>query len=293
MGEHSHTELLNRWATWMRAQAWSEKTIRERTLMIERFAHRSRVAPEALTEDHVLELLGRPDIAAGTKATYHAHLSAWFRYLRTAGVRDDDPLATIRRPRARRRTVKVLNSDHVRHLLQSGIRTRTRAMVLLAGYQGFRAHEIAKMHGRQVDVIGSELEVVGKGGEHDILPLHPLVAELALTFPRDDWWFPRYGENHAGAEHILANSVVGTVGTAMKRAGIDAGCHALRHWFGSELLRQGVDLRVIQQLMRHASLATTQQYLHVDATQRRAGLLTLPDLTTPAAPDAVARPLAA
>ncbi len=277
------TPLLEHWIRWMRAQAWSEQTIGDRVSMIARFARQAEVPPEELTGDDVLSFLGRTDMAPGTKATYHANLNSWFRWLNRAGIRDDNPMEDIKRPKARRRDVKVLASAHVRHLLDSGIRTRTRAMVLLGAYQGFRAGEIAAMHGSQIDLLAGELEVTGKGGTYSVLPLHPLIADLAKRMPRNDWWFPQYGKNRAGEAggHILANSVVGTVGTAMKRAGIPGGCHALRHWFASELLRQGTDLRVIQQLMRHASLATTQQYLHVDGEQRRLGLLSLPDLTLP------------
>lgn len=279
----THTTLPDRWATWMTAQSWSPDTVRSRLETLTQAARHANVEPDDLDHEHLVNFLARPGLSPSSRATYHAQLAAWFRWLATAGIRDDNPLDGLRRPKARRREVKALHSAHIRHLLASGIRARTRAMVLLGAYAGFRAADIANMHGSQVDMVAGELEVTGKGGVHAVLPLHPLIAEAAADYPHDDWWFPQHIANHKSASSgpILPNSVTGTIGTAMKRAGIRGSCHSLRRWFASELLRQGNDLRVIQQLMRHSSLATTEQYLLVDSDRRRSSLLTLPDLTAP------------
>lgn len=62
---------------------------------------------------------------------------------------------------------------------------------------------------------------------------------------------------------------------SLQRAGVVATPHQLRHYYGTSLARNGVNLRVVQQLMRHESLATTQIYVQVDAEQMRAGVATL------------------
>ena len=272
--------LVQRWATWMRGESYSDTTIKDRTELIARAALRQQRAPEHLTVDDVLEFLAGCVIARSSRYTYHESLHAWFRWLIAVGVRDDDPMLDLRTPKAGRRVPKFISTAHVVHLLQSGIRTRTRAMCLLMGYQGLRVSEVAKFRGDDIDHISKELRVIGKGDAEWVLPLHPLIAEISERYGRG-WWFPQYVPNRLGDSngHILSGSVTTTVGGAMKRAGIPGTAHSLRHWHATEMLREGVDIRVIQQLMRHESISTTQLYTHVDDTQRRAGLLLLPDVT--------------
>jgi integrase/recombinase XerD len=264
------------WSMWMQAQSWSERTIRERVGLVRRVA-RGR-DPVALTTDEIVNFLGSAQVAASSRRTYDASLRAWFRWCVASGRRDSDPMANLPRPRDRRREVVGLRDGHVRALLSSRMHQRTRTMILLAAFQGLRVHEIARVRGSDVDVISQTLAVDGKGGVRSILPLHPVIAAQSQDYG-PGWWFTQHVPNRAsrGGGHILGNSVSRIVGDAMARAGIPGTAHSLRHYFASELLRQGADIRVIQQLMRHATLASTERYLHVDDDQRRSALLRLPD----------------
>ena len=280
-GGMNKSDPVERWATWMRAQSWSQRTISDRLALVRKVASSSHVDPISITHDHVLAYLSRPEITGASRQTYYNSLRAWFRWANSQGLCADE-MADMPKPRAGRQQRRHLTTAHVEALLASRMRARTRTMILLAAYQGLRAFEIAKIRGTDVDLISGELEVVGKGDTHAILPLHPLVAAEARQYGQD-WWFPQWKPNHqseAGG-HILGASVTSIVSVAMKRAGIPGSCHSLRHWHATELLRSGVDSRVTQQLMRHASLATTQQYMHVDDTQRREALERLPDVTRP------------
>jgi site-specific recombinase XerD len=148
-------------------------------------------------------------------------------------------------------------------------------MCLLAAYQGLRVHEIAKMHGRDVDLGGALLRVSGKGGVVAELPLHSEVERAALTMPRSSWWF---SSTFAPDRPIQGRTVTTHISTAMRRAGVAGVPHSLRHWHATALLRGGTDIRTVQTLMRHASLATTQVYLEVTDEDRRAAVLRLPVL---------------
>ncbi|WP_293785153.1 site-specific integrase [uncultured Aeromicrobium sp.] len=281
------TEPIDRWAAWMRAQSWSETTIAERVRLTSRLAATNGVAPEQLDEHHVLAALGAPTISPGTRATYYANLLAWFRWLQDVGAREDNPMDHLRRPRARRRALQVPTTEHVRRLFAARIHRRTRWMITLAAYQGLRVSEIARFHDDHVDLLGESLEVLGKGGVFAVLPLHELVAEIVEERRRlglYGWWFPQWTANRQSAAGgpILGASVTSIVSAAMKRNGVPGTCHSLRHWYATQLLREGVDIRVIQELMRHASLATTEQYLHVGDSDRRAAIRLLPNVTRPA-----------
>lgn len=264
----------------MRAQAWSEATIRKRRELIDRAARVSGKDPAALDVDDVAALLATPGLAAASRRAYWLWLHSWFGWLVCDGYRLDDPTVQIPKPSAPRRAKRRLMSAHVEQLLATRMRTRTRTMILLAAYQGLRVHEVAKFRGVDVDPIAGVLEVEGKGGVLEYLPVHPLVAAEAARYG-SGWWFPS-DKNPSG--HVLAESVTDVVGSAMKRAGVPGTAHSLRHWYATELLEQGADLRTIQRLLRHASLATTEIYLHTGADRDHAAILRLPDLTVDVGP---------
>jgi integrase/recombinase XerD len=145
-------------------------------------------------------------------------------------------------------------------------------MILLAAYEGLRVHEMAKIRGEDVDLAAGTLRVVGKGGVDAVLPLHPLVAAEADWHPNRGYWFP----SKTPGPHIQRSSVSGIIGDVMTRAGVPGSPHALRHYFGTEVLKaSGGQLLVAQQLLRHASVATTQIYAEVDDTDRRAAVLAM------------------
>lgn len=139
-------------------------------------------------------------------------------------------------------------------------------MILLALLAGLRVHEIAKIRGEDFDLMAGLLWVRGKVRKLKSVPLHPRLVELASEMPAEGWWFPMRG---APSEHVHAKSVSDVVGRTMRRAGVNGTPHALRHWFGSTLLDEDVDIRVVQELMRHKSIASTQVYTAVPTGRRR------------------------
>lgn len=265
---------------WMRAQSWSERTIGDRIDLVLRVAHNAGRPPEQLDVDDVLAFLSTSSFQPSTRQTYHVNLEAWFRWMEVMGVRDDNPMRRLAIPKAKRRAPRTISTTHVARLLSTRMHRRTRTMCLLAAYQGLRVSEVAKFRGADIDPVARELRVVGKGNVDAVLPLHPLIEAEAEAYG-SGWWFPQWKANRTGEAggHVLGRSVSTIVANAMRRAGIPGSAHSLRHWYATELLRAGVDCRIVMELMRHASLATTQRYLHVDDTQRRAGLLLLPDAT--------------
>lgn len=266
--------LMTRWTQAMKARSWSKNTISERRGLVERVAREHHCHIIEINREHVIEFLAGDTFGQSSRRAYWVWLKGWFDWLQAEGLLDSDPLRGVPKPDAGRRALRLISTRHLEVLLTTRMRAETRTKILLGAYQGLRASEIAKVRGTDVDLIGGTLTVIGKGDVHDYLPLHPIVAREAERYDDRGWWF-------AGSDqgHTFAESVTDVVGDAMKRARVPGTCHSLRHWYGTELLRQGVDIRTIQQLMRHATLATTERYLHVDADQRRAGVLLLPDTT--------------
>jgi len=264
-----HAALVQ-WQMWQHGQALSPNTVNARTSRVRIFADTLGVDPITATSDDVARYLATLS-GRSTKATYFGHLRAWFRWLVRVGRRADDPTVNMKAPREPRRLPHPVSDDQLKRLLHTRMHKRTRMMILLAAFQGLRVHEIAKMRGEDVDLEAMTLTVEGKGGRVDVLPLSTRVASLAVEFPRRGWWFTTYVGNSAGATGgpILSRSVTDIVKDAMERAGVPGSAHWLRHWYGTKLVDSGVNMRVVQRLMRHSSLQTTQIYTLVNRVRER------------------------
>ena len=169
-------------------------------------------------------------------------------------------------PRYPDRMPRPVSDDGLLRLLLIRMHHRTRIMILLASLAGLRVHEIAKVRGGDIDITAQTIYVEGKGGNRSIIPLHPLLVEAAHTMPKRGWWFP--GNSRRPGQHIHSKGVSDIIGNAMRRADVAGTPHKLRHWFGTTLLDEGVDVRTIQTLLRHKSLATTQIYTKVPDGRR-------------------------
>lgn len=271
--------MLNLWRTWQFAQSLSARTVNERTDTVRRMSEWCGVAPELAQVEHVVTWLAEGgDWAPNTRWTYYTALSAWFLWLQKTGRRVDNPMVMIDSPKRSKGVPHPVSNRDVQRLLVVPARRRTRAMLLLAEFQGYRVHEIAKTSGDHFNLIERTVTVTGKGGFTATLPLHDRVVELAYQMPRRGFWFPGADRGHQRRE-----SVSQTIKAAMVRAGVPGSAHSLRHWFGTSLLEAGADLRVVQTLLRHQNLATTEIYTRVSHARCAAGIELLdPFRTEPA-----------
>jgi integrase/recombinase XerD len=250
----------------------SPRTITERARVVRLLAQRRNVDAVTATWRDVAAFLLDPSFSASTVITYHAALRSWFAFLVDAEIRPDNPTAQIGRPPTPRRVPHPITTEELGLLLRKVNRRRTRAMVLLAAYEGLRVSEIARVRGEHFR--GGRLEVIGKGGHAASLPVHALVNDLADTFPQIGCWFPSYLNP---SKPITGNNVSRIVSELMDRAGVPGSAHSLRHWYGTEVLTSaGGNIRTAQQLLRHASPATTAIYTLISNDQLRAAVDALP-----------------
>lgn len=265
----------------MHAQGLSERTITGRVQIVLRVAEHATIQPDVLTTSQIVGFMAQSKVSQSTRASYFSTLHAWFVWLIKEGDRDDDPMLRVPKPRVPRRRARPVESAHLERLLESRMHRRTKTMILLAAYQGLRVHEIAKIRSEDVDILGGRLFVKGKGGVDEWLPLHPLIAEEAQGYGKHGYWFPSYHGNVDGDGPVLPRSVSTIIGNAMARAGIPGTAHQLRHWYGTQLVRNGADSRTAQELLRHASLATTQIYVQVAQADRISAIAHLPRFDGP------------
>lgn len=262
------------WKLWQVAQRISRRTFEERLRVIRLLHAETGIQPIRIDALNIVEWLADhdDDWSDSTACTYTSYLTAWFKWLQLTDRRIDNPMVKVGTPRAPDREPRPVSDADVVTLLRARMWTSTRRMILLALLAGLRVHEIAKIRGEDVDFNTRMLWVKGKGKRLKSVPLHPILIEIASEMPSAGWWFPMRGQE---SEHMLSKSVSDVIGRTMRRAGVRGTPHCLRHWYASTMLANGVDIRVVQELLRHKSLATTQIYTKVPDGRRHEAIATL------------------
>lgn len=266
-----------------KSRGFSSRTVKNRVQMLEHFARwlEARGDDNLLTveEIHLKAFLARGILPASMQKN-RADLRAFYGFLTDEGLRSDNPAAKLKSIKVPRRKARPYSPEQIEAMLAAGSYRKTRIMLILGFYHGLRAHEIAKFRGEDVDRYRQQLRVEGKGGVERRVPIHPMLLAELDGMPDEGWWFPsRHPEGHISW---------GTVSTLMRRAKARAGirvpkltAHSTRHGFATYLLRGGADIKTVQELLGHASLATTEIYLEVGDETKTDAVHALPAVVMP------------
>jgi integrase/recombinase XerC len=197
-------------------------------------------------------------------------LRAWLRFLVRRGVLDENPARQVRSPRLARRLPSVLPKDESKELLDrapdaSRAWLRDHALLELLYATGIRVAECCALNRGDVDRRHGIVRVFGKGGREREVPvgdaaLRALEAYLAGRGGHDG---PLFTNLRGG--RLTPRSVHRLVRHRARAAGLTRRVtpHTLRHSFATHMLGEGADLRLIQELLGHSRLSTTQRYTHV------------------------------
>jgi site-specific recombinase XerD len=223
-----------------------------------------------------LATLAERGLASSTRARRTSVVRTWFSLLARRGLVGEDPSLLLESPRAGRPLPRVLRVDQVDRLLvapdgETALGVRDRALLELLYASGARVSEACGLDLDGLDLDQRQVLLAGKGGKERIVPLGaPAVAALQRYV---DAARPRLLAGAGAQAAVLVGARGGRLGTrdareAVARAGRAAGLghvtpHELRHAFATHLLDRGADLRQVQELLGHASLATTQRYTHL------------------------------
>jgi integrase/recombinase XerD len=245
---------------WMFEQGQSTSTRQQRLRFVDRLLRDWGTLD--VSRRHVIEWLSQYE--GWTYQTYFNHLTSVYDFLVESSRITESPLARVRRRPDPGPNPKPLSAVELGRVLDN-CSGDLEAWLHLAFYAGLRAHEIAKIRGE--DITASTLHVLGKGRKVADLPTHTELWNLAKRYPRRGWWFP---SRFPHRDHISTNAITGRVGVYFRRLNIETGSiHRLRHSYATTMDRNGFRARVIQDLMRHSSLNTTQRYLEVAGEEKR------------------------
>jgi len=230
--------------------------------------------------------LGARGLAPATAARRRAAVRQFYRFVLGEGWRSDDPSRRVEAPKKGRSLPKVLSREEMDRLIKvaaerdGGQGLRLACMIELAYASGLRISELTGLTLAAVARDPAYLIVRGKGGKERLAPLNDTARTAVKAYlevrpsflPKGDkanpWLFPSRGK----AGRLTPRRFAQMLDEAAVAGGIDparVSPHVLRHAFATHLLEGGADLRVVQTLLGHADIATTQIYTHVASDRLR------------------------
>lgn len=217
-------------------------------------------------------------LASSTIARRSAALRRFYRFLVDESLRADDPSASLPQPKLQRPLPRILDEAEVEMLFKQAeerassgepLALRNLALLELLYGSGLRASELVGLPRGALRPGQPFLIITGKGSKERLVPISSR-AERAVghwleTVPKSSLWLFPSGKKHLSRVRLfqLVRQVAADAGIAPERISP----HVLRHAFATHLLAGGADLRVLQALLGHADIATTQIYTHVDAAR--------------------------
>jgi integrase/recombinase XerD len=229
--------------------------------------------------DDLVRLAGKwADLAPSTVARKASALRQFYGFLADEGLRADNPSAALPRPATRRPLPKILSHTGVEALFaraeleaegERSAAVRQLVLLELLYGSGLRASELVSLPLAAVPRDAPFLTIIGKGGQQRMVPVSGRASQalsrwLAVRPAEGKFLFPSRGK------HLTRVRLFQLLKDLAVRAGLDPAKlspHVLRHAFATHLLEGGADLRVLQTLLGHADITTTQIYTHVDAAR--------------------------
>jgi integrase/recombinase XerD len=249
-----------------------------------------------------LQSLTKRSFAASSVARRLSAIRQLYRFLYAEGQRGDDPAAIIEGPKRGRALPKVLSMKEVDRLLANarnavgagrtnGERLRAarlNALLELVYATGLRVSELVSLPASAAERNARMLVVRGKGGKERLVPLNDAaktamaeyrtlltarrsgdeeepgskIKKIPKPTPPSKWLFPSFGDSgHLTRQHFARELKALAAGAKLRAEQVSP--HVLRHAFASHLLHNGADLRIVQTLLGHADISTTQIYTHV------------------------------
>jgi len=261
------SETKKRIETELKIQGKSQRTIRMYLYFNEKFLEYSKKAPEQITTDdiksYLAELMAKGNDPSSVSLAKSA-LAFFYESMLERGI-----MLKIKTPKHRRKIPEILTREEVRILIDNAGSLRNKLLIEFMYASGLRVSECASLRVKDINMEEkSGLLKHGKGGKDRFFILsEELIKDLrdySLELEEEqEFLFPGH------SKEITSRAIQDIVKRAAKRTGIKKNiyCHGLRHAFATHLLENGTDIRIIQELLAHSNLQTTQFYTQISKQQ--------------------------
>lgn len=199
-----------------------------------------------------------------------ASLRGFFKWMNANDIITSNPALTIEQPKLPKRLPKVMTVEEINQILSQNL-TDIQSVILELLYGcGLRVSELVNLRVSDIDIKSKYLQCTGKGSKERIVPIgKKAVAALKKFLPRRDFALQKYNlktknllVNDEGRQ-LTRQDVYTFISEQGKKIHKHISPHTLRHSFATHLLENGADLRIVQELLGHSNVSTTQLYTHV------------------------------
>ena len=265
---------------WMRLKGYSEDTITGRRRFFARTERQLGLCLDAATAETLTEWRAHLVVSDRAVIRYISHLRVYFGWAIEYDLRSDNPAARIPVPRSGRLLPRPVSHAQLAAALAAAAYP-VRLWLILAAWAGLRAKEIALLRRESILETAPEPVILitadaTKGHSERAVPLKAFVVDELTAAPLPPWgWAFSRADGRPGPNR--PSRVSQRCGDFLRGQGIPASLHQFRHWFGTETWRASRDLRLVQELLGHASPVTTAGYTMYSNAGAAAAVAALPE----------------
>jgi integrase/recombinase XerD len=287
------TELLREYHTWLRLErGYSPNTIEGYEMDLDKLRAYAKENGLDMVKMEYEQLEAfifdafKTVRSEATQARILAGIHSWFRFLLYKDYIEQDPSELIEGPRKSKHLPTVLTVEEINRMmaaidLSSNEGHRNRAMMEMLYGSGLRVSELVGLQLSHIYLDEHYMLIQGKGSKQRLVPISPVAEEWFGYWiqERSAWPLKPESKDIAFVNRYGRPMTRAMVFTIVRQLCANAGItktvspHTLRHSFATHLLQNGADLRVIQQLLGHEDLATTEIYTHLEVTDLRKAIL--------------------
>lgn len=215
------------------------------------------------------KFLVKKEISASTITRKIASVKGFFKYLCHKRIIKINPAMSVNSPKLPKRLPKVLNISEINKIIKTHLTLQDYTIIELLYSAGIRVSELTELNIKNIDLKQKMIKVLGKGSKERIIPINSKCVEIikkylknreltALKYNSKDYLFlDKKGKK------ISRQKVYEIIHNLGKKIDKNISPHTIRHSFATHLLENGADLRVVQELLGHSSIVTTQLYTHI------------------------------
>jgi len=199
-----------------------------------------------------------------------ASLRGFFKWASSAGIIDKNPASTLEQPKVPQHLPKVVSIKEIEEMLHNNLTPLEHVVMELLYSCGLRVSELVNLKTNDIDLSSKYVRCFGKGSKERIIPIGE-IAKKAVTeyMPERDFLVKKYNLNtkllliQNSGRLITRQDVYTFIHAQGKLIHKNISPHTLRHSFATHILENGADLRVVQELLGHSDVSTTQLYTHI------------------------------
>lgn len=199
-----------------------------------------------------------------------ASLRGFFKWASSAGIIDKNPTSTLEQPKVPQHLPKVVSIKEIEEMLHNNLTPLEHVIMELLYSCGLRVSELVNLKTNDIDLSSKYVRCFGKGSKERIIPIGEIAKKAVTEYMTErDFLVKKYNLNtkllliQNSGRLITRQDVYTFIHAQGKLIHKNISPHTLRHSFATHLLENGADLRVVQELLGHSDVSTTQLYTHI------------------------------